>query len=199
MTFEFNIAIFMLSVAVVLLTPGPTNTLLAAAGFERGIGGALPLIASELAGYVIAISIWGVLLLQVQHQYPWSIAIVRIASSFYLVFIAVKLWGSARAVPAPGRRSIGSKALFGATLLNPKALLFSSTIFPPHAFDSVRTYLTLLAIFSCLLVPIGFGWTWIGAKMGSGNPTAMRRVNFQRAAALVVGIFSASIALAAFH
>ena len=53
---DFNVVVFLLSTGIVLLTPGPTNTLLAAAGLNRGAKKALPLIAFELGGYFIAIS-----------------------------------------------------------------------------------------------------------------------------------------------
>ena len=46
-------------VSGILFTPGPTNTLLATAGLQSGWARAGKLIPFELAGYVVAISVWG--------------------------------------------------------------------------------------------------------------------------------------------
>jgi threonine/homoserine/homoserine lactone efflux protein len=49
-------ALLAVGIIVVLITPGPTNTLLAAAGLRHGVRPSLPLIAGELAGYLVSIS-----------------------------------------------------------------------------------------------------------------------------------------------
>ena len=41
-----------LALLALLLTPGPTNTLMALAGAERGLGGAARLIPAEIAAYL---------------------------------------------------------------------------------------------------------------------------------------------------
>lgn len=199
MTSGFNFPIFALSTAVILLTPGPTNTLLAAAGLERGARGALPLIACELLGYLIAISVWGAALAPLQSRYPWVAIVARVASSFYLIYIAVTVWRAASVLPTSGKRSIGPRALFVATLLNPKALLFSSAIFPALAPDNMPVYLTATALFSFLLIPIGSAWTMFGAALANGSLKFMDRVKLQRLTALLLCAFSASVAWAAFH
>ncbi|PUA18609.1 LysE family translocator [Glaciimonas sp. PCH181] len=199
MTSQFNFAIFALSTAVILLTPGPTNTLLAAAGMERGAKGTLPLIACELLGYLIAISVWGAVLAPMQSSYPWVAILARSASSLYLIYIAVTVWRAASVLPTSGQRSIGPKALFVATLLNPKALLFSSAIFPVFASDNMPIYLAAMALFSCLLIPIGIIWTMFGAALANGRLKFVDRVKLQRAASLVLCAFSATIAWATFR
>jgi threonine/homoserine/homoserine lactone efflux protein len=197
MNFDFNVLAFALSVAAVLLTPGPTNTILAAAGLGQGTRAAAPLILFELLGYLVGISAWSVFLASAQHHYPWMGVAVRAASSSYLIFVAVKLWRAAH-VAAPGQqRLIGPPALFVATLLNPKGMLFASVIFPAHASENMPVYLSAMLLFCGLLAPIGFIWIRFGAALSSGrlfHPSML-----QRAAALVLGMFSASIVWTAFH
>ena len=199
MTFNFNVLVFALSTTVILLTPGPTNTLLAAAGLEQGAKGALPLIASELVGYLIAISVWGCILTPLQDKYPWLAILVRAASSFYLICIAVKVWRAATALPSLRPQTISPKALFIATILNPKALIFSSLIFPSISMDNIQIYLAAMALFSCMVVPIGIVWTMFGAALNRGRLKFVTRIKLQRATALIIGAFSASIAWATFH
>ena len=56
--------LFIGSVVAILSLPGPTNTLLAAAGLRQGVRRSLPLIAAELGGYLVSISVWGHFLVQ---------------------------------------------------------------------------------------------------------------------------------------
>lgn len=49
-------------VATILLTPGPTNTLLASSGVQVGLKKSAKLIPAEVLGYVISISAWGMLI-----------------------------------------------------------------------------------------------------------------------------------------
>ncbi len=198
-TLNFNFLVFMLSTIAILLTPGPTNTLLASAGLGQGMRKAFPLVAFELAGYLIAISAWGIFLASAQHHYPWLGISVRVASSCYLAYMAVKIWRAAHALPTSEQKTIGPKALFVATLLNPKGLLFASAIFPPHTFDDVQVYLAAMALFSCLLLPIGIVWIKFGAALGSGRLLRINPVKLQRVAALAIGVFSVSIAWTTFR
>ena len=46
-------------VAAILLTPGPTNTLLASSGIQVGFRKTFRLIPAEAFGYLIAITFWG--------------------------------------------------------------------------------------------------------------------------------------------
>ena len=197
MRFDFNVLVFALSVAAILLTPGPTNTLLAVAGLAQGARRASPLVVFELCGYLAGISAWGMFLTSAQHHCPWLGSLVRVVSSCYLVYVAVRLWLAARERVENGPRAIGPRALFVATLLNPKGLLFASVIFPPNAFEDRQTYLATMGLFACLLLPIGFVWIKFGAALSKGclfNPLKLQRV-----AALVIGMFSATIAWSAFH
>ncbi|EMR4172488.1 LysE family translocator, partial [Pseudomonas aeruginosa] len=58
--------VFVLGTAAILLTPGPTNTLLAAAGLAQGFRRAAPLVGFELAGYLVGITAWGLFLASAQ-------------------------------------------------------------------------------------------------------------------------------------
>jgi threonine/homoserine/homoserine lactone efflux protein len=83
--------------------------------------------------------------------------------------------------------------------LNPKALLFASTIFPAAAFASPRVYLQIVALFSAMLVPIGLMWIAFGAALGSGRVQWLKPGHVQRGASVVLGMFSLLLAWSTFH
>ncbi len=192
-------ALLALGIIVVLITPGPTNTLLAAAGLRQGARRSMPLIGAELAGYLVSISAWGRFLAQAAHTLPWLPTALRIASGLYIAYLAVDMWRAAVALPGSAQRTSGPRALFVATLLNPKALLFAGTIFPSAAFEQVAAYAFAMSLFACLLVPIALAWISFGAALGSGKLRWLDPVKMQRAASIVLGMFSLSLAWAALH
>jgi threonine/homoserine/homoserine lactone efflux protein len=192
-------ALLALGIIVVLITPGPTNTLLAAAGLRQGARRSLPLIAAELAGYLVSISAWGRFLAHAAHTLPWLPSVLRIASGLYIAWLAVDMWRAAVALRDSAQPANGPRALFVATLLNPKALLFAGTIFPSAAFENLGGYAFAMSLFACLLVPIAFAWISFGAALGSGRLRWLDPVKMQRAASIVLGMFSLSLAWAALH
>jgi len=191
--------VFLLSVALILLTPGPTNTLLALAGLGLGLRRALPLLAFELAGYLISISSWGLLLAPVQLQFPWIATLVKVAGSCYLAWTAVKVWRDAKLLQTPQQRTITPKVLFVATLLNPKGLLFALVIFPPHTFEVLQSYALTMAAFACLLVPVGALWIGLGHALNNRHLRFINPCKIQQVSAVALGMFSAFIAWAAFR
>ncbi|MEX7522590.1 LysE family transporter, partial [Acinetobacter baumannii] len=105
-------------VVTILLTPGPTNTLLASAGIQAGVKHSLKLIPAEVIGYLIAITSWGVLLESVSHFIPWLPAILKLMSAGFILYLAFKLWMTSSEDINLDQPLITPKALFLATLLN---------------------------------------------------------------------------------
>ena len=193
-TFQSQMMLFVLGVSVVLLMPGPTNTLLAAAGLRQGMRRASRLAGAEWAGYLVSISAWGSFLAHAAHVFAWLPLLVRMASCAYVAYLAIRMWRMALAFEASPQTELGLRTLFVATLLNPKAILFAGTIFPPVAFVQGTTYLIAVAIFSALLLPIGLAWIAFGAALGRGRLTWIGAKGMQRCASLVLAAFSLSLA-----
>ncbi len=150
------------AVLVLLLTPGPTNTLVLLAGAERGLVGALRLIPAELAGYlltVLPLSLIGAALLQDHHALRTGLTLVAAA---WVAVLAVKLW------QLPDEReagqSVGAGALFVTTALNPKAPIFGLVLLPSP--DRLPQNLTL---FVALVVAVAVLWAAIGATLRAGG------------------------------
>lgn len=181
---------FVLAVAAILATPGPTNTLLASSGARVGLRGSWGLVPAELCGYVLAIAGWGFALEPASAALPWLKPVLRLACAAYLVFVAFRLWRSAGdmtgvAVLGPGR-------VFTATLLNPKALLFAVSVFPVAAFQAGGVFLQAVALFAAILVPVALAWIGFGAVLNGPKPVIRPRA-VQQGAALVLLAFSGVI------
>lgn len=184
-------------VVTILLTPGPTNTLLASAGIQAGVKQSLKLIPAEVMGYLIAITSWGILLESVSHFIPWLPPVLKLISATFILYLAFKLWTTSTNDIKSDNPLITPKALFVATLLNPKALLFASAIFPHAAWEVFHVYFIHIAVFLSLITPIAFLWIAFGTVLISNKVTWLNQRNLQRTAAFILTFFAMPIGYSA--
>ena len=184
-------------VVTILLTPGPTNTLLASSGIQVGIRKSLALIPAEALGYLISITIWGLIIGSVSKQFPSVPVILKLFSAGYILFLALKLWRTANRDENFNHATIRARELFFATLLNPKALLFASAIFPTHVWQNASAYTSHMLVFLLLIVPIAFFWTFIGSVICSNKVTWLNQRNMQRTASLFLVSFTVPLSYSA--
>ena len=183
--------------ALILVVPGPTNTLLFSAGVQRGLRKALPLVGAEAAGYALSILAWGSLLLAYAANRPWLLVGMKWLCAGYLLWLAIRLWRSGAPRLASTRQGAGGLEVFLATLLNPKAFLFASTAFPLSAFQSPQYFAWFMGAFLLVLIPIGSLWTCLGHLLTLRSAWSMHTGTFLRSASVLLMLFSASIAYSA--
>ena len=176
-------------VAGILFTPGPTNTLLATAGLQSGWLRAAKLIPFELAGYVVAISVWGYGMAQMTAQWPPLPTLMKTLSAVYLAFLAMRLWQTAAASNGFTGR-IAAPHLFMATLLNPKALLFATAVFPVSAWQTWLSYATNMLEFALLASVAAGAWIALGASLRQAEHRCLQAAHLQRLAACVLSVFA---------
>ncbi|HRM52126.1 MAG TPA: LysE family transporter [Acinetobacter johnsonii] len=179
-------------VITILLTPGPTNTLLASSGIQVGIRKSLRLIPAEAFGYLISITAWGFLIGKVSVHLPLLPTILKLFSASYIIYLAIKLWRTADAEVSFNQPTIRARELFLATLLNPKALLFASAIFPTIAWTKLDYYLSHMSLFLVLIVPIAFG-----SILARNKIRWLNQSNLQKTASLVLMSFSIPLSYSA--
>lgn len=184
--------LFLTAVMLVLLTPGPTNTLLAAAGAAGGAkaGWRLPLM--EAAAYLISVSLLGWGIGPVAEAVPALKTALRLAAGLYLAYVALTLWRSGVA-EFNQRRAVAPAQVFTATLLNPKCLIFAFGLVP---MDHPAAALYLAGFALCVLTA-GTGWLLLGAALRRGlSPEKLCCA--PRAAAVVLSGFSAALVASPF-
>lgn len=176
---------FSLATLVLLVTPGPTNTLLFLAGNERGTRAALWLIPAEVAGYLSAVLPLMLLGAALMARVPSAQPVITVIASLWVAVLAVRLFR----LPKPGvpHAHVDTKMVFVTTLLNPKALIFGLVLLPgPQAPTHV-------AIFLSLVILVAAGWAATGASLGGRTGTAVPVL--RRVAALWLAVISATLML----
>jgi len=178
--------------SMILVAPGPTNTLLLSSGIDNGFRSSWYLVIAETLGYVIAISIWGSFLVSLATANPWLLDVVRLFCSAYIFYLATRLWKSTN-FGKNLNKPIGFRDLFIATMLNPKALLFASAIFPPLAFVSLEFFCLSMLVFIAMTLSIGSGWLAMGGILRSNRSWGVHTPKLMRGASLVLVMFSGTL------
>ncbi|MDB5776759.1 MAG: lysine transporter LysE [Herbaspirillum sp.] len=185
--------------SLVLMLPGPTNTLLLSSGLKVGIRRTLPLVAAEALGYVTAISLWGFFLLSFATSAPWFLDVVKLLCSVYILWLAVKMWTQSRMLDDRNAGPVSIREIFAVTVMNPKALLFASTLFPLEAFKSAEYFACAVIAFLMILAPISIAWSSLGGLLTSRPSWANHTSTYLRSGSLVLVVFSGSLAYSIFR
>jgi threonine/homoserine/homoserine lactone efflux protein len=180
---------FILAAALLLLTPGPTNTLLAAGGAIMGARRALPLISAELLGYTVAIVTLEVFVAPLVDSLAWVRLALRVGCALYLAYTAWLIW---MAPQGDGERAITWRRVFFATVSNPKALVFVFVILPPRSIGVAELVQPYAIILFALVALAGSAWVSLGTAIRAGA-RGRGGLTIRRTSSVVVALFSALI------
>ncbi|CAD7030021.1 threonine transporter RhtB [Pseudorhizobium endolithicum] len=181
---------FSAAVLLLLLTPGPTNTLMMLAGYGRGWRGALTLIAAELAGYLLVIVPVLLVAAPALALYPSALVWARGVAAVWVLFLSWRLWYAANRPPAPGGDLDGLR-VFLTTALNPKAPIIALVIMPQIPFVELLPWLVLFSGFVVLAANL---WLIAGAQAARGAGRRLGPGIVRRLAA--AGLFGFALLLA---
>jgi len=189
-----SLSAFALAVLLLLLTPGPTNTLLAVSGAARGLKASLPLIGAELAGYLTTIVPLVFLAAPLLADQPVASLVIKLASTLWVLLLAARLWTRPPSAAEPG--AVTAATVYGTTVLNPKALIIGLALVPPASFAAPETLfvpLPYLAVFALTVMVVATCWLSTGAailrRVATTNPLL-----FGRVAASFLVVFAISLA-----
>jgi len=182
--------VFIAAAALLLATPGPTNTLLATSGASVGFRRSVHLLAAEPSGYLASILVLRSLLGPIMTAVPALQAAVRVAVAIYLICLAIALWRhGARRVrdTAP----VGFSHVLVTTLLNPKAMILAFTLLPSQV--GVVDALPWLAGLAIEIVTIGTGWTLFGVWLRHGVGRRIHPVVGYRIVAVALALLAVMV------
>lgn len=181
-----DLAPFVLAVLALLATPGPTNTLMAASGAQRGVLPSLSLLAGELGGYFIAITLWIELVGAASASQPLVPIIAKFIAAAFLLWSAWKLWANAGQADLR-QRGITLGRVFATTLVNPKALVFAFAIFPSVSFVARLPY---LGVFAGLVIATALGWMTLGTIAARSSAGLLTSSRVERITAVALAVFA---------
>ncbi|MBC2771348.1 hypothetical protein H6M51_00645 [Rhizobium sp. AQ_MP] len=185
---------FALAVLLLLLTPGPTNTLLAVSGATRGLKASLPLIGAELGGYLTTILPLVFLAAPLLADQPLAALLVKLASTLWVLLLAARLWTRPPSASRPGAVTVAS--VYCTTVLNPKALIIGLALMPAASLASLETLLQPLpyiGVFCLTVVCVATCWLIAGAAILRRVATTSPLL-FGRVAASFLVVFAISLA-----
>lgn len=183
-----TIAEFTLAILLLLCTPGPTNTLMALAGYERGITKALPLIGAEIAGYLTVILPVATLAAPIFDQWPMLSLWMKLVAGAWVFVMALRLWS----IKASSEKDhhVSGRAVYITTCLNPKALIIGLVIMPHGSLGLLAPH---LALFAALVLAAACGWITLGATLGGRREAVFGPILISRLAS--VGMFAFALIL----
>jgi threonine/homoserine/homoserine lactone efflux protein len=158
----------LLAILALLLTPGPTNTLLLLAGAERGLAAAARLIPAELAGYLASVLPLALAGQSVLAAWPGLRLAVALTAAVWVALLALRLW---HLPVAQAAAATGAGQVFLTTIMNPKALIFGLVLLP----GPTGLWLNL-PLFAGLVIAAALFWAALGSGLrarSSDQPRAL--------------------------
>lgn len=190
---------FVLSLVALLMTPGPTNSLVALAGYRLGVTRGGRLLLAEVWGYLLVVVPLALAGNGLEANFPLVTNLLKLAAAIWVARLAIKMWRTR--VHGPGDGAPTMRDVFVTTLLNPKSLIIGLVLFP--SASAVAPFATLVAIFAATVVAVGGVWLSIGAAGRMGRrPSAgvgMQAQWLTRAAAVWLGLLSTGLAASSFQ
>lgn len=183
-------SLFLLAILALLLTPGPTNTLLTVGAAARGFRASLPLLLGELAGYLIVVVPLATIAGSLLEGRPALAIALRLAAALWVLFLAIRLWRVSAVQTSPdGVSPVTIGQVFVTTLLNPKAPIIGLVIMPHGPLAQIAP---AIGLFSLLIAGTGTSFLVLGSLIGRAPVLSPQLV--YRIAAVCLGVFSLGLA-----
>jgi threonine/homoserine/homoserine lactone efflux protein len=179
---------FALAVLALLLTPGPTNTLLAASGASIGFRRSIPCIAAEILGYGIAVTVMVTVAPFLFGPAGVSMTL-RVVCGLYLVWTAWKLW--TWPVALEQTPAVGFRRVFVTTLFNPKSVVMTFLLLPnPGTQGEPARMLPYVLVLAAFILMAGTTWIAAGALLRSGTGGRIRIAAVRKTSSVVLATFA---------
>lgn len=147
-----------LALLALLITPGPTNAVLALAGAQDGLRAGPRLVPVVLLCYLSVVAplvVWGGAMMAPR---PLLRPIVTALAALWVAWLAFGLWRRAPATGGAAAARVGPVQVAVTTLLNPKSLIFGLVLIPAAATAGRG-----LLIFAALVPLVSAAWAALGA------------------------------------
>ena len=166
---------------LITATPGPNTVMLAASGLTFGVRRSLPQFAGILIGFALLLAAIAAGLQAMILAQPWTLWLLRLVGTVYLLWLARRLWNAASTSEAACPAPIPLAQALVFQFVNPKAWLIAIAVVTAFA-ESATSYAAqavLCILFMLFSAPILFAWVLFGAAVRHvlRSPRALRRLN----------------------
>ncbi|MGR9256772.1 helix-turn-helix transcriptional regulator [Rhizobium leguminosarum] len=142
---------FISTVFILLLSPGPTNTLMGLASARNSFWVVPRLLPAELLGYLTMILPLTWLGGELISRWPETALLLKAVAAIWVMYLAIKLWVAGNKDVSD--RSVTARRIYVTTTLNPKALVFGLVLLsPPSASDFLPKLIIFVALASIVAV-----------------------------------------------
>jgi threonine/homoserine/homoserine lactone efflux protein len=186
---------FIGAVLLLLLTPGPTNTLIMLAGYAKGWRASAWLSGVELFGYLAVIIPVTLIAAPVAAAFPDAMLWMKILAVAWVLSLSWRLWRSAGPAAHAGDGGV-ARQVFITTVLNPKAPIIALAIMPQLPFLEVLPW---LAVFSVSVLLAANLWLVAGSLVAKGGGALLSPRTVRKMAATGLLCFAAILAGSAVH
>ncbi|MGO4567080.1 hypothetical protein AB4Z52_18870 [Rhizobium sp. 2YAF20] len=185
---------FISAVFILLLSPGPTNTLMGLASARNSFWRVPKLLPAELCGYLATILPLTWLGGELISRWPETVLMLKVAAAIWVMYLATKLWMAGNSEITYGR--VTAQRIYVTTMLNPKAPVVGLVLLPrPTAPD----FLPKLIFFAALASIVAMIWGVIGRLTQLGAQSHSRYIILQRAASVWLAIVSCTVVAGLFQ
>ncbi|ARO34252.1 hypothetical protein NXC14_PC00719 (plasmid) [Rhizobium sp. NXC14] len=185
---------FISTVFILLLTPGPTNTLMGLASARNSFWRVPKLLPAELSGYLTTILPLTWLGTELISYWPETALLLKLAAAAWVMYLAVKLWMAGNDDIQYG--SVTARRIYVTTVLNPKAFVIGLALLPQ---PTVPDFFPKLVIFVALTIIAAVIWGTIGRLTQIGAQRHSRFMMVQRTASVWLVIVSCTVVAGLFH
>lgn len=184
--------LFLVTMAVMAVTPGPANIFAVATGAQKGKAAALAGVAGMNAATLVWFAAAALGLGALVTAFPQVFRIVAVAGGLYVAWLGISAVrgalrgeaGPTHAVIRPGRSALVDG--FAVQIANPKAVLFFTAVLPPF-LDVNRPLVAQLALFAAATIGMDVISMSAYGLGGAALSARMTRPRFRRGFGLFVG------------
>jgi len=163
-----------LALIVLLLTPGPSNTLMLLAGTEKGLLRSAALIPVELSAYLAAVLPLALASGALADRLGALRPAIAVAAGIWVLYLAWSMWRMAPDGAAPA--AVTARRLWVTTFLNPKGLVMGLVLLPAAGVGVAS-----VALLSACIATVAAFWAFVGCCLpgpeeGAAFPPLLRRL-----------------------
>lgn len=178
------------ALVLLLVVPGPTNTLLMRAGVLFGFAASWRMAFIECLAYLLQVTLWGVALFYLSAWSPWAVKATQLAAVCYLLKLSYTLWLRKNSAVDAGRDRFSGLYFFWLTVMNPKGLLIVSFIAPINAFASLQGYAGFMATLASVVIPVGAAWIVLGSRFEGIQKAWLTPLKINRVTSVAICCFA---------